>query len=460
MGITLRYRGRLRDMETLETLEDRLIELSMELDGYARIWRTSTKEKPERIVRGALLDLAPGLDPVSFLIAPEGWLLPLGALEEVEEGTLTEAPWVVVRTEYGAVEAHTGLVDILAALRRDFIPDLEVSDEGGYWSSHDLELLCSRRQRSRSPAPRTGPEAEDGAAMPARRVARVAEQVRRAFERPLEHPPVRFVDSGESAVDERRYGTEAEWDAWYREHRRKQERLMRAFGEGSLHGKDPREAFEEAMRSEGIVSPFEEGGEGEAEAETTKDEGTGGEESWSATDAEEVIAEATREAKGEAWRESLRPDAEEKTHGAEDGDPDAGEAGEGEDVPADPAFDAVERHPMARRLRRLTLRVLRLSKDPTRVPAGPLDSMMRGVVEMSGGLVQALPEGEDDDTPYGHRLVELKRALRGASFMRGALFPARAEGLVDAATFDYILREVADIERGMLEELQRTRAKL
>ena len=35
-----------------------------------------------------------------------------------------------MKTQFGSVEGHVALVELLAASKREFIPDLEVSDEG------------------------------------------------------------------------------------------------------------------------------------------------------------------------------------------------------------------------------------------------------------------------------------------------------------------------------------------
>ena len=43
-----------------------------------------------------------------------------------------------------------------------------------------------------------------------------------------------------------------------------------------------------------------------------------------------------------------------------------------------------------------------------------------------GGLAQALSHRDRDAEDHGLRVVQLKRALRGAAFARGALFPLRS----------------------------------
>ncbi len=131
MGITIAYRGRLADLGRIEDFEDRLIDFALEMGGLAQIWRSWDDHNPERMVRGAILGLAPGQESTSLLLSPEGWLIGLTDIEDAEEGRLTEPPWCFVKTQFGPVEAHVALVEMLEALEREFLPDLEVHDEGG-----------------------------------------------------------------------------------------------------------------------------------------------------------------------------------------------------------------------------------------------------------------------------------------------------------------------------------------
>jgi hypothetical protein len=74
MGITIAYRGRLADLTRIEDFEDRLLDFALEVGGQAQIWRTYDDDDPKRMVRGVILDLAPGLESTSLLVSPEGWL--------------------------------------------------------------------------------------------------------------------------------------------------------------------------------------------------------------------------------------------------------------------------------------------------------------------------------------------------------------------------------------------------
>jgi hypothetical protein len=72
-------------------------------------------------------------------------LINLTEIQDAEEGRLKEPPWCFTKTQFGPVEGHLALVEMLTALKREFVHDLEVSDEGGYWETRDLAELVRER---------------------------------------------------------------------------------------------------------------------------------------------------------------------------------------------------------------------------------------------------------------------------------------------------------------------------
>jgi hypothetical protein len=433
MDVSVRYRGTLQDLSQVETFEDRIVELALEVDGYARIWRSAPKEKPDRVLRGVILNLAPGLGTVGLLVSPEGWLVPLDAVEAAEAGRMAARPWVACPARFATVEAHAMLVVLLETLRREFFPDLEIEDGGGYAGGHDLGALLRARG---GPAPAEGPELLD------RRVGRLAATVRRAIERPPEHAPVRFAADDEPDGDDDRYGTEAEWEAFYRQNQRRDARLMRALDEKSLQGDLKDGDFEEAMRNEGILDV-----PGIDDEDDGEDEAGDGPPAWADPPGVRDGAASDVDADGGApWRESLAE----------------GEAAEADDEDGDEPPSRI-RHPLLRRASDLLLKVM---KRPERAGAGwgnPLDPLLKGLMELSGGLAQVLGsegEEEDDDGPFGHSLVQLKRALRGVAHARGAIAPALAAGLVDDAIARHAASELDTLEREIRVRAEALRDRL
>jgi hypothetical protein len=85
--------------------------------------------------------------------------------------------------------------------------------------------------------------------------------------------------------------------------------------------------------------------------------------------------------------------------------------------------------------------------------------LYQGAGDAMGGLAQALSRSDRDHDPesYGLRVVQLKRALRGAAFARGALFPLRSS--MSAEQFDELFRTLQQMETDIVSELGKVRSE-
>lgn len=193
MGITIHYRGRLADLTRVEDFENRVLDFAREVGGEGRIWRSHSDETESRLVRGAILNLAPGMESTSLLVSPEGWIIGLMDIEDAENGRLTEPPWCFTKTQFGPVDGHVALVEMFAALKGEFLADLEISDEGGYWETRDLAELIRLRgflqdaMQSLQEGLETHGLSREAAEDPeilARHIERVADRVHRILRRP------------------------------------------------------------------------------------------------------------------------------------------------------------------------------------------------------------------------------------------------------------------------------------
>ena len=221
MGVTIHYRGSLADLDRVEDFEDRVIDLVLALGGNVRMWRAADDVDRSRIIRGLMIDMAPGQETTSLLISPEGWFIHLMEIEDAEKGLLTEPSWCWVKTQFGPVEGHVALVELFSAIQREFAPNLEVSDEGEYWETRSLPTL--RRKCAFVGAmidglanaiknDRLSPEAAEDPQILATRIERLANIVHQTISRPSEHAPVDFSDDEPSVpIDPRR--DEQRWDS-------------------------------------------------------------------------------------------------------------------------------------------------------------------------------------------------------------------------------------------------------
>ena len=83
---------------------------------------------------------------LGLLFNPEGNLSSF-VLEIMKyDGTINKNHnWIIVKTQFGTVDAHITTVKLLRYLKKNYIPDLEVKDEGEYWETNDKEHLMGKR---------------------------------------------------------------------------------------------------------------------------------------------------------------------------------------------------------------------------------------------------------------------------------------------------------------------------
>jgi hypothetical protein len=434
MGVTVHYRGSIADLARVEDLEDRVLDLALELGANAQIWRSFCPDNPNRIMRGVILDLYPGQESTSLLLSPEGWLVNLVEIRDAETGELQEPPWCSVKTQFGPIEGHVALVELLAALKKEFIPNLQVRDEGNYWDGRDAQALRATFGRIQSTIDgladglrrhALSAEAAESPEIVMNRIERVAQIVHQTLARPAEHAPVRFEQDA-TDPDIVCDGTEEQWDAQFKENRRKQERIQRAIEERLGRGEDSEGAFEGALRDEGIID--------------LPDEPSG------ADDDQDFDSDSELEMEEDSpWKDSLPElvrdeQAEDEELATADSEP----------------FGGKDRHPLLERAMDFMMQVHDLFEKDKHVRSSHADVLQRGAGELMGGLAQALGSG-DSDVHSGWDLVQLKRALRGAAFAQGALFPLHSEGVMHDTTLGELRNTVQSIESEVFAELRRLR---
>jgi hypothetical protein len=130
---------------------------------------------------------------------------------------------------------------------------------------------------------------------------------------------------------------------------------------------------------------------------------------------------------------------------------------ESEDDPFD-VFER-ERDPLQQLASDLQLCVFELFQDAPERQSSHIGTLLHGVGEIGTGLAQALTQWNTkmDGLQRGLALVQLKRALRGAAFAAGALFPLQADGLLSHEDFEDLQRTLQQLDDGIVGELTRIR---
>jgi hypothetical protein len=197
----------------------------------------------------------------------------------------------------------------------------------------------------------------------------------------------------ESGVPPSPEENEASWDAMFAHNRRNQERIHRVIEERTLRGEDVGDAFDAAI--EEVIAPMD-------WAEDEEDMSEGRREVLELIDELNKASEAAAE---ETWK-------------SEDGEDEKGDE-----------FQRMERHPLQQQATKLFMDFHQVSKRVDKRP-GNIDTLLVNAMEITGGLAQVvpmLPTYEMDENQAGLALVQLKRALRGAAFVRGTLHLLRSD---------------------------------
>jgi hypothetical protein len=155
----------------------------------------------------------------------------------------------------------------------------------------------------------------------------------------------------------------------------------------------------------------------------------------------------------EPWRDDELPPSAESLADEAQGE------GAGFRAAGDDPFAAEEEecHPLLQTAMDLLERLHSLFRDVDPRWAPALSTLDRGAVDAMGGLAQALSYRDDDAEAYGLRVVQLKRALRGAAFARGALFPLRST--LSAEQFDELFATLQQMETDIVSELGKVRSE-
>ncbi|GDX93732.1 hypothetical protein LBMAG46_37420 [Planctomycetia bacterium] len=133
MGLEVRYRGRIKDIDCVEHFERQAVRMAATLQGWSVLWNPPDSPDPS-LIRGATLQLLPSQPLVSMLISPAGELISLQTAENCENHASPDTPnWCSTCTEASGQAGHCLLLTLLTVLQHYWFPNLEVEDSSGQW---------------------------------------------------------------------------------------------------------------------------------------------------------------------------------------------------------------------------------------------------------------------------------------------------------------------------------------
>lgn len=158
MGVTIHYRGKLDDPGRVGDLQRELADIAESIGWKWRVLEDDWSVPPSAslvhrnghaTISGHLglrgIDLIPAgeaSEPVSFLFIADGQLRSvMNVVLECEGQLAPETSWVSVKTQFLSPDAHIWIIGLFKYLKKHYLSNLEVSDEGGYWETGDRAAL-------------------------------------------------------------------------------------------------------------------------------------------------------------------------------------------------------------------------------------------------------------------------------------------------------------------------------
>jgi len=421
MGITIHYRGTIDDLTLVDQFENRVLDMAFAVGGRATIWRSYADHDPERMVRGLLLDIAPGQETVSLLLSHEGQLINSFDIEAAEKGPLPQPSTCFVKTQFGGVEAHVALVHLLSALKENYFQDLNVEDESGYFENRDVKSLQQKIEETNRMLEKIAegvnryglsPEAAEDPDIVAARIERIVKLVQDKFlsdENDVSRPISTMPDS-QTAGPLTLEDEVAFFESLARDGLKKKEFLHRSIKEGLAEGKTIEDVLNEVIQAANPNSKRAD----DAELQSVEQEF-----SWSVSEVDEDFLETTKfdHAFDEAFEDLVEPEASPSRKLAEE---------------------------MLLRLMKIGTAVSETNKDSEEL--GWIEMATKHLAEINGALSFTsgmMPSesfsGESDgdiQTRNAIAIVQLKRALKAHSFARGALFALHGKKTIDKETLE------------------------
>ncbi len=153
MGLTVHYRGRIREYALVDELITEVASFAKNINwryhlltpGINTPLKSVNQEDPEPLptVKGIILS-PDKCEPIILTFLNDGRICsPFFPPMEAEDGL----PYMWTKTQYAGVDVHRSFVNLLRQLKEKYFSELIVVDEGQYWETNDEDVLLSQFQK-------------------------------------------------------------------------------------------------------------------------------------------------------------------------------------------------------------------------------------------------------------------------------------------------------------------------
>ena len=152
MGITIHYKGKLNKPDLLNTFCYEIKDIAKDMNWSFNILNNDLNKpnssymdedgyiKGHIPLRGVNVIIHPKAESLSFLFDKNGNLRNI-LMMTYKNGKESEASYIFIKTQFAPIEIHITIIKLLEYVKRKYISNLEVIDEGNYWETRDKKIL-------------------------------------------------------------------------------------------------------------------------------------------------------------------------------------------------------------------------------------------------------------------------------------------------------------------------------
>lgn len=157
MGLSIHYRGQIRDYALIEDLINECVDICKSLEWDYHIWNKESSINDHAHIDNlefigyakedlkGISILPKECEPVDLTFFPSGKLcstMKLWFNDATTNDLMVE--YVSTKTQYAGMDIHVAVLKLLEYLKDKYFSFFELSDEGMYWETKDIEVLKSQ----------------------------------------------------------------------------------------------------------------------------------------------------------------------------------------------------------------------------------------------------------------------------------------------------------------------------
>lgn len=143
MGLSIHYKGGIDRVEDIPKFVDELEDIADSMDWMSQ---RINDDEIDPAFRGIIVNPKGDCEPLCFIFDREGRLRALMDLITDQIEPTEYSYYTATKTQFAAIETHVWIIGLLRYLKKHTLSDLEVTDEGEYWETENLETLQKKKQ--------------------------------------------------------------------------------------------------------------------------------------------------------------------------------------------------------------------------------------------------------------------------------------------------------------------------